>query len=122
MITNNSHNEIRNWFEENGEMEFELPDRYFGRPGDNLDILEEIGIVENYLVIKLGTIEASRKFIFNGELHYQFIDDCLEISRFDLLNFEWQTVCPTVLHSKTYDSGSVRFIPHSKYVPLGWNL
>jgi hypothetical protein len=32
MITNNSLHEIKNWFEENGEMEFELPDRYFGRP------------------------------------------------------------------------------------------
>jgi hypothetical protein len=122
MITTNLLNEIKNWFEENGKVEFELPDRYFGRPGDSWYIVEKIDIVEDSLVIVLNTTEASRKFVFCGEIRYQFVDDCLNISNFDLLTFEWQVVEEPIFHSEIYDSGSVRFIPHSKYVPLGWNL
>jgi hypothetical protein len=112
MITINSLNEIKNWFEENGKMEFELPDRYFGRPGDSWYILEKIDIVEDSLVIKLNTTEASRKFVFCGEINYQFIDNCLAISNFDTLVFVWQEVEEPIFYSETYDSGSIRFIPH----------
>jgi hypothetical protein len=121
MFTTNLLNEIKNWFEENGKVEFELPDRYFGRPGDSDTILENIKIEENNLVIRFKN-KALRKFVFRGETNYKFIDDCLELSNFELLAFEWQEAEEPIFHSETYDFGSVRFIPHSKYVPPEWTL
>jgi hypothetical protein len=120
MITINSLNEIKQWFEKNGKMEFELPDGYFGRPGDNLDVLNSIFIETDALVIKLNITEASRKFIFYGEIDYEFVNGCLKISNFDSLIFEWERVGETELSVKEYNSGLIRFIPHSKYIPQGW--
>jgi hypothetical protein len=120
MLTTDSINEIKNWFNKNGKMEFDLPDGHFGRPGDSFDALDYINIEENDLVIILNTIEsfrsisdASRKFIFRGKSRYQFVDNCLEISDFELLVFEWQEAEEPIYHTETYDYGTVRFIPCS---------
>jgi hypothetical protein len=125
MISFDSLNEIRQWFNKNGKVEFDLPDDHFGRPGDSFDALDYINIEDNDLVIILNTIEtfrsisdALRKFIFHGEILYRFIDDCLEIDNFDLLVFEWQEAEEPIYHTETYNYGTVRFIPNSKYAPL----
>jgi hypothetical protein len=62
MITLDSFNKIKNWFEENGKMEFELPDGYFGRPGDGGDTVIKIGIEGKFFIVIMNTQDIRNFF------------------------------------------------------------
>jgi hypothetical protein len=119
MITIDSFNKIKQWFEKNDTVEFDLPDGHFGRPADGGDTVIKIGIEGKFFIVILNTQDI-RKFFFHGDINYEIVNGCLEISNFDSLVFEWQPAEETIFNTKLYESGMVRFIPNYKYFPKNW--
>jgi hypothetical protein len=117
--------EIKKWFEKNGKVEFILPDGFYGRPGDCWYLLDKIYIEDSQLFLEFSN---EKKLTFHGEITYHFVNNCLEITNFDLFVFKWQETISDniewlipkqtfqiITEPNVYHEGAVRFIPCSSF-------
>ncbi|MBW8183204.1 hypothetical protein [Shewanella nanhaiensis] len=102
--------EIEHWNKSNEAFGLQLPDGWFGRPGDNQHRLTYSLERENKLILEL---DNQLYLIFTKPLMIEKSGNDLVISNFKQLIFDYQGFGDMRSHNKPYGSGVVTLVSYN---------
>jgi hypothetical protein len=100
-------NKFESWNKKNEVFGLQLPDGWFGRPGDNQHRTTLILDRDNKLILEL---DNQLYLVFTKPLKIELSNNDLAISSFKQLVFDYQGYGDMKAHSKVYQSGEVTLV------------
>ena len=102
--------EIERWNKNNKTFGLQLPDGWFGRPGDNQHRLTGSFDRDNKLILEF---DSQLYLIFTKPIVIEKSNNDLVISNFEQLIFDYQGYGDMTPHAKNYKSGAVTLVSYS---------
>ncbi|WP_287797554.1 hypothetical protein [Idiomarina sp.] len=102
--------EFELWNKKNNVFGLQLPDGWFGRPGDNQHRTTYTLERDNKLILEL---DNQLYLIFTKPLKFETSNNDLVISGFKQLVFDYQGYGDLNVHSKVFKTGAVTLVSYS---------